>query len=89
MNELLCQFINVRDEFLETVQRFPAPRRSEVLFGEWSIKEVIAHLTQVKRKLASIEKDQAARHLTGADVASARTGEDHRQMWRESPGGAR
>jgi hypothetical protein len=56
MNELLSQFIDVRDEFIEALHRFPAPRRSEVLFGDWSIKDVIAHLAQVKRKLASLEK---------------------------------
>lgn len=45
MDELLSQFIEVRDELIETLHRFPAPSRSVVLFGDWNLKDVVAHLT--------------------------------------------
>jgi hypothetical protein len=54
MNELLSQFTEVRDEFIEILQRFPAPRRSAVLFGEWNLKDVIAHLTGWDRYFTDI-----------------------------------
>jgi hypothetical protein len=43
MDELISRFAEVRDDFIETLQRFPTVKRDVVLFGEWSLKDVIAH----------------------------------------------
>lgn len=45
MDKLLSQFKEIREEFVEILDRFPAPSRSVVLFGDWNLKDVLAHLT--------------------------------------------
>jgi hypothetical protein len=44
MEGRLIHFGEVRAEFLEVLRAFPAARRNEILFGEWSLKDVVAHL---------------------------------------------
>jgi hypothetical protein len=45
MDELVSQFEEVRAEFLDVLRQFPARNRSRILFGKWSLKDVVAHLT--------------------------------------------
>jgi hypothetical protein len=45
MDELLSQFTEIREEFIEILDRFPPARRGEVLFSDWNLKDVVAHLT--------------------------------------------
>lgn len=47
MEGRLIHFGEVRAEFLEVLRAFPAVRRNEILFGEWSLKDVVAHLVGV------------------------------------------
>jgi hypothetical protein len=39
------RFAEVRDQVLDAIRRFPARHRKDVLFGEWSLKDLVAHLT--------------------------------------------
>jgi hypothetical protein len=43
IHELLDKFRKARKDFLETLEKFPADKREKVLFGEWNLKQVIAH----------------------------------------------
>ena len=54
MKELLSRFQEVRTEFIETLNRFPAPQRGEVLFGNWDLKDVVAHITGWDRYFVEI-----------------------------------
>lgn len=44
MTEQLHQFVHVRAELQETLNRFPADRTEEVLFNTWRLKDVLAHI---------------------------------------------
>ncbi|MFX0145376.1 MAG: maleylpyruvate isomerase N-terminal domain-containing protein [Candidatus Hodarchaeota archaeon] len=54
MDELLSQFIEIREEFNKILDRFPALSRSVVLFGDWNLKDLIAHLTGWDRYFVDI-----------------------------------
>ena len=45
MKELLREFVKVRKDFINTLKKFPNDKYEEKLFGEWSLKDVIAHFT--------------------------------------------
>jgi uncharacterized damage-inducible protein DinB len=38
-------FSEVRARLIEALRAFPAHNRNDILFGEWSLKDVIGHLT--------------------------------------------
>lgn len=43
---MLCEeFRQVRKEFIDSVDSIPKSRRNEIFLGEWSIKDILAHLT--------------------------------------------
>jgi hypothetical protein len=44
MDQPLSRFVEVRSRVLEALHRFPARSRTDVLFDEWSLKDVVAHL---------------------------------------------
>ncbi len=44
MKKLVNQFIKVRKEFIETLKKFPIDQVDKRLFGEWNLKDVLAHL---------------------------------------------
>ncbi len=44
MKQAISTFIEVRRELIEEIDRFPASKVDSVLFGEWSLKDVLAHL---------------------------------------------
>jgi len=39
------QFVNARKEFIGALDRFPEDKRDDVLFGKWTLKDVVAHFT--------------------------------------------
>lgn len=45
MADLVKQFEEARQDFLETLKKFPKDRVEEKLFGEWNLKDVIAHFS--------------------------------------------
>ncbi|MGB6838678.1 MAG: hypothetical protein WBD86_01325 [Microgenomates group bacterium] len=45
MKNLIKQFEKARKDFLETIDSFPKPRVEEVLFDEWSLKNILSHLS--------------------------------------------
>lgn len=45
MADLIKQFEEARLDFLETLEKFPKDRVEEKLFGEWNLKDVIAHFS--------------------------------------------
>ena len=44
MKELIRNFIVVRGNFIKTLEEIPEEKRDEVLFGEWSLKDVVSHI---------------------------------------------
>jgi hypothetical protein len=44
MNELIEQFKEARSEFIDLINMFPPKRRPDILFGQWSLKDVLAHI---------------------------------------------
>jgi hypothetical protein len=48
------EFSRVRAELLSALRRFPAKNRNDVLFGEWSLKAVTAHLAGWDRYFTDI-----------------------------------
>ena len=44
MNERVEKFEGIRNEVISVVDRFPKERRLDILFGDWSLKDVVAHL---------------------------------------------
>lgn len=54
MNQPISRFHEVRSRVLQAMQRFPARSRNDVLFGEWSLKDVVAHLTGWDQYFTSI-----------------------------------
>jgi len=45
MQELIREFIESRRELLEIIECFPVTRRELILFGEWSLKDMIVHFS--------------------------------------------
>jgi hypothetical protein len=45
INKLLDDFVKVRKEFIRTIDKFPENKRSWILFGKWSLKDILAHLS--------------------------------------------
>ncbi|OGH12049.1 MAG: hypothetical protein A2857_03570 [Candidatus Levybacteria bacterium RIFCSPHIGHO2_01_FULL_36_15] len=45
MKNLVDEYIKVRLEFIEIVNKFPENKRGEILFDKWSLKDTIAHLS--------------------------------------------
>ena len=43
MDKYITDFISSRNHFIETLSKFPIEKREDVLFGKWSLKQVIAH----------------------------------------------
>lgn len=43
ISTLLNDFNEIRKEYIETLSKFPQDKISEKLFGEWDLKDVIAH----------------------------------------------
>ena len=43
MDQLIQDFKTVRTEFIEALEKFPANKVEERLFGEWNLKDVVAH----------------------------------------------
>ncbi len=41
--QLVNQFTQVRKDFLEALKQFPKDKVEEILFGEWSLKDVLSH----------------------------------------------
>jgi len=44
MNDQIKQLENLRDSILQAISNFPNTKREEILFGDWNLKDVIAHL---------------------------------------------
>lgn len=44
MDKPISRFVEVRNQLLEALRRFPARSRNEILFAEWTLKDVVAHL---------------------------------------------
>jgi len=45
MYQPIERFAEVREQVLHAIRRFPAQRREDELFGEWTLKDLVAHLT--------------------------------------------
>ncbi|MGD8555598.1 MAG: hypothetical protein PVJ32_09190, partial [Anaerolineales bacterium] len=45
MDQRLSEFTQARQAVIEAIDHFPDDRVDEILFGEWSLKDVLAHLT--------------------------------------------
>ena len=43
ISELVKTFNSIRNDFLLTLNQFPSDRVNEQLFGDWTLKDVIAH----------------------------------------------
>lgn len=54
MDELLDRFQEIRAEFINVLQRFPASERMERLFDQWCLKDVVAHLAGWDRYFVDI-----------------------------------
>lgn len=46
MNPLLEEFKKVREEFIGVVNKFPKDKREEILFDQWSLKQVLVHMAR-------------------------------------------
>lgn len=44
MEDPISRLQHAQQTFLETVEKFPQDRREEILFGRWSLKNVLAHM---------------------------------------------
>lgn len=44
MNNLIDKYKEARNRFIETVNRFPEDKRTSIIFGTWSLKDVISHI---------------------------------------------
>lgn len=54
MDQPAAEFAGVRAELLAALGRFPAKNRNDILFGEWSLKDVTAHLAGWDRYFTDI-----------------------------------
>lgn len=45
MKKLIEEFKRSRQDFIETLEKFPKEKRSEILFGTWNLKDVVAHFS--------------------------------------------
>lgn len=45
MNKKIEKFNSVRDEFISLADRFPEEKRLDILFSDWSLKDVVSHLS--------------------------------------------
>ena len=44
MNKRVEKFEGIRNEVTSVINRFPKEERLDVLFGDWSLKDIVAHL---------------------------------------------
>lgn len=44
MNSLVEDFKTAREDFIKAVEAFPVNRRGELVLGDWSLKDLLAHL---------------------------------------------
>ncbi len=54
MDALLDRFENIRAEFIDVLDHFPDSKRTERLFNDWNLKEVVAHLAGWDRYFTEI-----------------------------------
>ena len=54
MDQPVAEFAGVRAELLAALRQFPAKNRNDILFGEWSLKDVTAHLAGWDRYFTDI-----------------------------------
>jgi hypothetical protein len=45
MDILIAEFSRAKQDFIEALDKFPKEKREEILFGEWSLKDLLAHLS--------------------------------------------
>lgn len=43
--QLVDKFVEARKNFIETIDKFPPDKRDEVLFGDWNLKDMLAHFS--------------------------------------------
>jgi hypothetical protein len=54
MDELLDRFQEIRTEFIDVLQQIPASKRTERLFNQWCLKDVVTHLAGWDRYFVDI-----------------------------------
>ena len=54
MKDLIKEYQSARLIFISAVEKFPESRRDEILFGDWSLKDILVHITAWEK--ASIQK---------------------------------
>ena len=54
MDQPAAEFAGVRAELLAALRRSPAKNRNDILFGEWNLKDVTAHLAGWDRYFTDI-----------------------------------
>ena len=54
MDELINNYKSARSVFIQAVDHFPVEKRTEALFGSWSLKDILAHITAWEK--ASVQK---------------------------------
>ena len=59
MEDTLGYYRRAREDFLKAIARFPQELRDRPLFGEWSLKDVLAHI--IGWESLSIEKAEAVK----------------------------
>lgn len=57
MEERISEFSRVRAQVIELLNRFPVDRIDDILFDEWSLKSIVAHLAGWDRYFTDILKD--------------------------------
>lgn len=57
MDKLIQNFKAVRTEFIETLEIFPIDKVDEKLFGEWNLKDVVAHFIGWDKEFTKILQD--------------------------------
>lgn len=57
MWKLLEDFKKTRRDLVMVVEKFPKNRREEILFGDWSLKDILAHLNNwILHDISCLEK---------------------------------
>jgi hypothetical protein len=54
MDQPISRFVEARSRLLDALQRFPSRHRNDVLFDQWSLKDLVAHLTGWDQYFAAI-----------------------------------
>ena len=67
MTDLIIQFQSVSKDFMKAASSFPAAKREEILFDQWSLKDVIAHLIgwdeHFIKELGNLQKNQTEKSI--------------------------